>query len=123
MLETERVIAFHDINPVHPGHILVVPRAHTPDLMATDDTDLAAALAAAKRVAAAVQAALRPDGINLHQANGPGAAQSVGHFHLHVVPRRLGDGLAMNWPLVPGDRAALAAATEAVRRALVATRG
>jgi histidine triad (HIT) family protein len=52
------------------------------------------------------------------QANGPGAAQSVPHFHMHIVPRRLGDDLKMNWPLIPGDRAALAAMAERIRAAL-----
>ena len=52
------------------------------------------------------------------QANGPGAAQSVQHFHLHIVPRLLGDDLKMNWAQLPGDRAALAAMAERIRAAL-----
>ena len=55
------------------------------------------------------------DGINIVQANGEGAAQSVPHFHLHVLPRRLGDELKMNWGLVPGDMDEIAAMAEKIQ--------
>jgi histidine triad (HIT) family protein len=87
-------------------------------LAASRDGDLAAAIATARRVAAAIETVLKPDGINLLQANGPGAAQSVAHFHLHVIPRILGDDLRMNWAQRPGDRTALAAMAERLRAAL-----
>lgn len=108
LCEDDKVVAFMDINPANPGHVLVVPREHAPDLFSASPSALAAATAMAQRVARAVQAELAPDGLNLVQANGPGAAQSVGHLHIHVLPRRLGDGLAMNWGPVPGDRDAIA---------------
>lgn len=107
LYEDERHIAFLDINPANPGHALVVPKRHSGGLLDADDADLAATLPLAKLIASVLEDELRPDGINLHQANGPGAAQSVLHFHLHIVPRRIGDGLLMNWPLIPGDRAAI----------------
>jgi histidine triad (HIT) family protein len=110
--------AMLDINPANPGHALVLSRRHAPSLTTSRDDDLAAAIAMARRVAAAIETVLKPDGINLVQANGPGAAQSVPHFHIHVLPRRIGDALAMNWSLVPGDRAALAAMAERLRAAL-----
>ncbi|HZS83465.1 MAG TPA: HIT family protein [Stellaceae bacterium] len=116
--EDERTVAFLDINPVNPGHALVVTKAHAPTLMAAGDGDLVAVLPMARRVADAVAQELRPDGINLLQANGPGAAQSVPHFHLHVIPRRLDDGLVMNWELRPGDKAELAALAERLRNAM-----
>lgn len=103
----DAAVAFMDINPANPGHVLVVSREHAPDLFSISPAALAGVGALAQRVARAVQDVLRPDGINLLQANGPGAAQSVEHFHLHVLPRRMEDGLAMNWSLVPGDRAAI----------------
>ena len=55
---------------------------------------------------------LEPDGLNLVQANGPGALQSVFHFHLHVLPRRNGDELALNWGHRPGDIARVKAVYE-----------
>ena len=66
--------------------------------------DLKATMAAAKRVAAAIQHALKPDGLNLLQANGAAAFQSVPHFHLHLIPRWNGDGKGFDWKLVPGNR-------------------
>src|SRR5689334_22562638 len=84
LYEDEAVVAFLDINPANPGHSLVVTKSHAPTLMASADDDLARVLPVARRIAAAVERVLAPDGINLLQANGPGAAQSVPHFHLHV---------------------------------------
>lgn len=116
--EDAEAVAFMDINPANPGHVLVVPREHAPDVYAASPSALAAATAMAQRVARAVQAELAPDGLNLVQANGPGAAQSVAHLHIHVLPRRLGDDLAMNWGLVPGDRDAIAALADRLRARL-----
>lgn len=117
--EDDRTVAFMDINPANRGHVLVVPKAHGANIFEVAPEDLAAAALMAQRVAQAVQAAMAPDGINLLQANGPGAAQSVPHFHLHVLPRRLADGLAMNWSLHPGNRDDIRAAAEAIRDALI----
>lgn len=72
--EDAKTLAFLDINPVNPGHTLVIPKAHAPNLMASDDSDLAAVMAVARRVASAIEKSLSPYGINLLQANGPGAA-------------------------------------------------
>ena len=118
LAEDAASFAMLDINPVNPGHALVLSKHHAATLAASRDGDLAAAIATARRVAAAIETVLKPDGINLLQANGPGAAQSVAHFHLHVIPRILGDDLRMNWAQRPGDRAALAAMAERLRAAL-----
>jgi histidine triad (HIT) family protein len=118
LAEDAASFAMLDINPVNPGHALVLSKHHAATLAASRDGDLAAAIATARRVAAAIETVLKPDGINLLQANGPGAAQSVAHFHLHVIPRILGDDLRMNWAQRPGDRATLAAMAERLRAAL-----
>jgi histidine triad (HIT) family protein len=118
LAEDAASFAMLDINPVNPGHALVLSKHHAVTLAASRDGDLAAAIATARRIAAAIQTVLKPDGINLLQANGPGAAQSVAHFHLHVIPRILGDDLRMNWAQRPGDRTALAAMAERLRAAL-----
>ena len=55
-------------------------------------------------IALAIQQGLKPDGLNLLQANGAAAFQSVPHFHLHVIPRWTGDGKGFDWPLTPGNR-------------------
>ena len=118
LCEDARSFAFLDINPANRGHALVIPKAHAPNLVASDDADLAAVMATIRRVAAAIETVVKPDGFNLLQANGPGAAQSVMHFHMHIVPRKSNDGLMMNWPLVPGDHKELAALAAEIRAVL-----
>jgi histidine triad (HIT) family protein len=69
-------------------------------------------------VAGALKTAVKPDGLNLLQANGPAAFQSVPHFHLHLIPRWNNDDKGFDWPLVPGDRAQIQAIGERIREAL-----
>jgi histidine triad (HIT) family protein len=116
--EDDRTICFMDINPISEGHCLVVTRTHAATLFDAAESDLQAAMATAKRVAVALRTALAPDGLNLLQANGVAAFQSVPHFHLHLIPRWSGDGKGFDWTPVPGDRARIQAAAEKVRAAL-----
>lgn len=116
--EDADTLAFMDINPVHDGHCLVIPKAHHPTVFELPPEAFAAVGRVAIGLARAVDAAVKPDGLNLLQANGPGAAQSVAHFHLHILPRRLGDDLAMNWGLKPGDRARITEIAERIRAQL-----
>ncbi len=108
-------LAFMDINPVQPGHALVVPKFHSKDLIATPAEWVGKSFAAARRIAVAVDRTLKPSGINILQANGPGAAQSVLHLHVHVIPRAMDDGLTMNWTLKPGDMDAIGKLAERIR--------
>ena len=119
IFEDERALAFMDINPLNDGHCLVITRAHAPTIFEVDVADLQAAVAAAQRVALALKRALAPNGLNLLQANGAAAFQSVPHFHLHLVPRWTGDGKGFDWPLVPGDRVRIQGIAEKIRDALV----
>jgi len=107
LYEDEASIAFLDINPANEGHSLAIAIGHWPTVHDIPPEALGKVAATAKKVAAAVQKVLAPDGINLLQANGPGAAQSVPHFHLHIMPRKFGDNLTINWQQVPGDMAKL----------------
>ncbi|MBI1208038.1 MAG: HIT domain-containing protein [Azospirillum sp.] len=118
LYEDDRTLAFMDINPVNPGHCLVVPKEHDPNLYDSSPKTLTDAIVTAQKVAVAVRRALDPAGLNLLQANGPGAAQSVQHFHLHVIPRRHDDGMAMNWGIKAGDMVAIGALAERIRAAL-----
>ena len=101
--EDDGVLAFMDVNPLAPGHALVIPKHHARDILETPGEWVGKAFAAAGKVARAVQKTCNPDGINLLQANGPGAKQSVFHLHVHVIPRFMDDGLTMNWERIPGD--------------------
>src|SRR5437879_6771965 len=87
LFENAETLAFMDINPVHDGHALVIPKAHSANVFEITPADVAAAARTAAKLAKAVNTAVQPDGINLMQANGEGAGQSVGHFHLHIIPR------------------------------------
>jgi histidine triad (HIT) family protein len=118
LYDDERTIAFMDINPLNEGHLLVMTRAHAPTLLEASEEDLAAVIRTVRRMAAAVQKALNPDGINLLQANGEAAFQSVRHFHMHVVPRWQRDGKGLTWTLVRGDLDRIRAAAEKIRAAL-----
>jgi histidine triad (HIT) family protein len=118
LFEDEATLAFMDINPGNPGHALAIAKEHWENFAAMPAPLLGPVLATAQRVAKAVEATLRPDGINLLQANGPGAAQSVFHFHIHVLPRRVGDELKMNWGHKPGDMAAIKALHEKIKAAM-----
>ncbi len=118
LYEDERTLAFMDINPLTEGHCLVVSRAHASTLFDAEVADLQAAIATAKRVAQALRRVLGFDGLNLLQANGAAAFQSVPHFHLHLIPRRMGDGTGFDWPLVPGDRGRIQAVAEKIRAEL-----
>jgi len=115
LYEDGETLAFMDINPVNDGHCLVITKDHFPTVFELPEAAMAAAGRVAAKLAKAVNAAVAPDGLNLLQANGPGAAQSVPHFHLHILPRRLGDDLAMNWGLRAGDRQRIAEIAERIR--------
>jgi len=104
IFEDGRTLTIMDINPVNSGHCLVVTKAHAPSLFEAEVEDLQAAIAAAKKVALAIQQVLKPDGLNLLQANGPAAFQSVPHFHMHLIPRWNGDGKGFDWTPTPGNR-------------------
>ena len=116
--EDGETLAFMDINPGNDGHCLVIPKDHAPDLYSISDAAISATARAAKKVARAVNTVVAPDGINLVQANGKGAEQSVFHFHLHVLPRKVGDELKLNWGLRPGDMDAIGKLAEKVRAAV-----
>jgi histidine triad (HIT) family protein len=118
LYEDAETLAFMDINPVHDGHCLVIPKAHSTNVFEIDPEDFAAAARTAAKLARAVKAAIPCDGFNLMQANGEGAGQSVGHLHLHILPRKSGDGLLFNWEPKPGERDRIAAIAERIRKLL-----
>jgi histidine triad (HIT) family protein len=120
LLSDDRVVVFMDINPVSHGHCLVVTKEHRPTLFELTDEEGAAVMSAAHRVAEAIREALKPDGVNLHQSNGPAAGQVVGHFHLHVIPRWEHDGAALGWRADPDEAGRVAEAAAQIGRVLAA---
>jgi histidine triad (HIT) family protein len=114
--EDERTVAFMDIAPATRGHALVIPRAHARDLLSIEVEDLRAAAVASQRLAARVKERLGADGVNLLNACGATAWQTVFHFHIHVVPRYDGDPLKLPWVPAPGDPQEIAAAAQELTR-------
>ena len=104
-----------DINPLNTGHCLVLTKPHAATIWDVDAEDLAAAIAATKKVASALRQALKPDGLNLLQANGAAAFQSVLHFHIHLIPRWNNDGKGFDWKVVHGNRDQIMKAGERIR--------
>lgn len=115
--EDEDVFAMMDIFPQSKGHLLVIPKAPSRNLLDADPQTLATAMPVVQRLARAVQQALQPDGIRIAQFNEAPAGQSVFHLHFHVIPvyestpiGRHGEGKA--------DDAELAAQAKAIAAAL-----
>ena len=101
--EDDATKAFMDINPLTPGHALVIPKFHTPNIYEAPADSLGQVMTTVGKVSRAVDRVIAPEGINILQANGAGAGQSVFHIHFHVIPRAADDGFTMNWPQVPGN--------------------
>jgi histidine triad (HIT) family protein len=98
VFEDETVVAFMDLNPVTPGHLLVVPRKHAVGLEDLDETTSAHVWSVGHDMSRALRRSrLRCEGINVLLCDGEVAFQTVFHFHLHVVPRYRGDG----WSIIP----------------------
>jgi len=98
VFEDEHTIAFMDAGQVNPGHVLVAAKGHAENLYALNDAQAGALLKAAARVARAIRAAFDPPGLSVYQANGKAAWQTVFHYHMHLLPRHEGDGMALTWP-------------------------
>ncbi len=113
--EDERTISFMDINPATRGHALVIPRAHSRDLLSIEPGDLAAVALAAKRLAGRASERLGAAGVNVINSCGAAAWQTVFHFHVHVIPRYAEDPLRLPWVPAPGDPQEIAAAAEQLR--------
>ena len=115
--EDDKTIAFMDINPAADGHVLIIPRCHAANIFEICENDLSATVICAAKVAKAVQRAFQPDGVSMIQANGKGAAQSVFHFHIHIIPRKIGDELKVNWGPKPGDMTRIEQAAKRIKKA------
>lgn len=97
----EHTLAFLDLRQFHPGHVLVVPRDHVPDIRDASDDLAAAVLVMVARIARAVDAVFPSDGLSVWHSAGAGANQEVPHLHFHVHPRRMGDGVLRVYPSSP----------------------
>ena len=97
VFRTDEVVAFLDINPVNPGHCLVIPRRHAESLLQLREDEMSACMNAAQQVGKAAMQATDSPGLNLLQNNDRCAGQLVSHAHFHVIPRRPDDGFSFGW--------------------------
>ncbi len=118
LYEDDLTYAFMDINPLNDGHALVIPKYHAENIYATPDEWFGPTMSTVRRIASAVNKVVQPEGINLLQANGPGAKQSVFHLHMHVIPRYADDGAGMNWEMKHGDMDAIGELAEQIVAAI-----
>jgi len=87
LYENDRVISILDINPIHHGHALVIPKEHCTDFLSIPEGDLHDVLHVSQIVARALVRSLNLQGFNVFSNNGRIAGQSVFHFHMHITPR------------------------------------
>ena len=117
VFEDERTLVFMDIFPVADGHTLIIPKAHCANLLDALATDLGPLILHSQKVANAIRAVLNPDGIAVFQLNGAAAGQTVFHYHMHLIPRMLGDALQVH-SRTPGDPGRLAETAQRLAAAM-----
>ena len=117
--EDKLTLAFMDIGQASEGHVLVASKRHAANLLELTAEEAGAVMQTAQRVAAAAAQTFEPEGITLFQANGTAGGQTVFHFHLHVLPRRTGDGLSIVWQRNEPGMQTLNDYAERLRAALV----
>lgn len=91
--ETNEIVAFLNINPVNPGHFLILPKKHSVNILDTDDHLLADMAVAVKKLVPIVMEIVDAPAFNLEVNNGAEASQVIFHAHWHIVPRFETDGL------------------------------
>ncbi len=122
--EDETTLAFLDINPIVDGHTLVVPKLHSADLLDTPEQRLADVMASAAHVGRLFTERLDCDGVNVLNASGAAAWQTVFHLHLHLLPRYADDDMEFpftyRFRLGPQERTKREAALDAMHARLTA---
>jgi len=91
VLANEHAMVRYDINPVTPGHLLVLTRRHVADFFGTTPDERAALLALLQRAKVLLQRERSPDGFNIGVNVGDAAGQTIPHVHVHLIPRYRGD--------------------------------
>jgi histidine triad (HIT) family protein len=99
--EDEATLAFLDLRQFHAGHVLVIPRAHVPDIRVVDASTAESVMRTVVRVARAVDRVFPGDGLSIWHSAGEGANQEVPHLHIHIHPRHSGDDVLRVYPSSP----------------------
>jgi histidine triad (HIT) family protein len=115
--EDNHTVAFMDVMPQAPGHVLVVPKTPSRNLLDADPATLAQTIPVVQKIANAVKDAFDADGVFVCQFNEPAAGQTVFHLHFHVIPRHEGVALHPHSGKME-DNAILAANAEKIKAEL-----
>ncbi|UHS56606.1 HIT family protein [Agrobacterium vaccinii] len=91
--EDDDTLAFMDVMPQAPGHLLVIPKTASRNMLDADPQVLAKTIAVVQKLAVAAKQAFDADGVYIAQFNEPAAGQTVFHLHFHIVPRKEGESL------------------------------
>ncbi len=116
--EDNNTLSFMDIFPQSRGHTLVIPKQADIDLLHTDDEVVAQTMCITKKIARAVDAAIKPEGIMIAQFNREAAGQTVFHLHFHIIPRYEGQALNRHGGGSPADTQELENLAEEIRKHL-----
>ena len=103
VFEDGHTLAFLDIAGDVDGHILVIPKKHVRSLLDCDGETLGRVMETVKKVSGHLVENCGYDGVNLLNASGESAGQSVPHFHIHIIPRKAGDSIDA-WPKFAGAK-------------------
>lgn len=99
--EDDDVMAFLDINPLAPGHVLLITKAHCETLLDVPKNTFSALFSTAQKIAAAQIKVVGAEGVNWLQNSGTAAGQEILHFHIHLIPRMVDDDVGWNWKPSP----------------------
>ncbi len=108
--EDDKCLAFLDIKPVNPGHVLLIPKKHFPTMAETPDGLTAYIYVKAKELMPKIKIAMKADFVVLSVVG-----TDVPHFHIHLIPRYFSDGLAGFWPAKKYQEGEMAAVAEKIR--------
>ncbi|MCK5416562.1 HIT domain-containing protein [Candidatus Parcubacteria bacterium] len=95
--EDNKVLAFMDIAPINPGHVLVVPKDHYANMEEIPEDLLASVMFVVKKIGKAMKSGLGIEAYNIQENNDPIAGQIIPHIHFHIIPRYKNDKLKL-WP-------------------------
>jgi len=115
LLEDETALAFMDIGPIRPGHVLLIPKKHYETTLEMPGEEVGELMSRLPRLAGAVVRAMKADGYNVFQMNGKCAGQVVPHVHFHIIPRHENDGVKFGWPAKKYEEGEMQRLAEAIR--------
>lgn len=113
--EDDKFRAIFDLSPATKGHAIILPKEHFRNIFELDNEFAKEALLVAKKISIAMKEVLNCDGVNILQNNEEAAGQTVFHFHIHLIPRYINDGVNLSWTVGELDKANAETVAAAIR--------